>query len=207
MNSGQKRVKPLSILPNPKPNPQGKGVVPILQDLERLQNCVASRKSAADFLRDYCVSSMILQATFQFQPVVGKHYFLYARDKNFALSLIAPHEWGTRQSGEFLGLCQLRSDMTWEMNTTDLRETSMALAMARDFIKRFMRTLAEQDSIDDNLPFYVSGLPYHQRVLGTALASSLRQSMPEKAANIQALLRDQPDLIAPPMQIDSIDSP
>ena len=141
---------------------------------------------------------MILGATFRFKPVVGKNYFLYVREKNLALSLIAPHEWGQCHPGKFLGRCKLRSDMTWEMDTTGLHESSTALATARDFIGQFVRTLAEQDSIRENLPFYVSELPYYQRILGTALASSLRKSMPEKADDIKALLRESPDLIALP---------
>ncbi|MEH6592293.1 MAG: DUF2452 domain-containing protein [Halioglobus sp.] len=181
--------------PKPNPNPQGKGLVPVLQDLASLQSCVAARKSAADFFRDYCVSSMILGATFGFKPVVGKDYFLYVREQNFSLSLIAPHEWGQCHHGEFLARCELRPDMTWEMDTAELNESSTALAAARDFIEQFVSTIAEQDSISENLPFYVSQLPYYQRMLSTALASSLRQCMPDKADDMKAVLKEQSELI------------
>lgn len=180
----------------PKPNPQGKGLVPVLQDLASLQTGVVARKTAADFLRDYCLSSLILGASFRFKPVVGNHYFLYVREQDLVLSLIAPHEWVQYQPGEFLARCELRPDMTWDMDTADLDESSTALATARDFIEQFVGTLTEQDSIRENLPFYVRKLPYYQRMLSTALASSLKQSMPDKADDMKALLKAQPDLIS-----------
>ena len=176
----------------PNPNPQGKGLVPVLQDLESLQSVVVVRKSAADFLRDYCVSSMILGATFRFKPVVGNNYYLYVTDQDFALSLIAPHEWGQHHPREFVARCVLRPDMTWEMDIAELAESSPALATAREFIEQFVGSIAQQDSIRQNLPFYVSELPYYQRMLTTALASSLRQSMPDKVDDMKALLKDQP---------------
>lgn len=178
--------------PKLNPNPQGKGLVPVLRDLESLQEVVVVRKSAADFLRDYCVSSMILGAKFRFKPVVGNNYFLYVTGSDFSLSLIAPHEWGQRYPGEFMARCVLRPDMTWQMDTAELDENSPALETARDFIEQFVGTIAEQDSIRQNLPFYVSELPYYQRMLTTALASSLRQSMPDKMDDMKALLKDQP---------------
>lgn len=88
--------------------------------------------------------------------------------------------------------CVLRPDMTWQMDTAELDENSPALETARDFIEQFVGTIAEQDSIRQNLPFYVSELPYYQRMLTTALASSLRQSMPDKVDDMKALLKDQP---------------
>ena len=182
----------------PKPNPQGKGLVQVLHDLASLQNGAVARKSAADFLRDYCVSSMILGATFGFKPVVGKNYYLYVRERNLALSLIAPHEWRQYTPGEFLARCELRPDMTWKMDTADLDENSLALETARDFIGEFVQTIAEQDSIRQSLPFYVSERPYYQRMLTTALASSLRRSMPDKADDMKTLLKEQPELITLP---------
>jgi len=107
------------------------------------------------------------------------------------MSLIAPHEWGQHKHGEFLARCRLRTDMTWEMEMSALDENSSALAMARSFVKEFVDAIAQQRSICDNLPFYVSELPYYQRMLATALASSLQRSLPKTGDNIKALLSER----------------
>ena len=181
---------PLST-PYNNPNPQGKGVVPILRDWSMLQPTVAGPKGAAEFLRDYAVSSLILTAKFGFKPVVGNTYFLYTGEKGWTLSLISPSEWGRNSPGEFLARCRLRVDMTWEMIIEELGEDSDALATARAFIEGFVDILSEQDSISMHLPFYESHLPYYQRMLGTALASSLKTSLPASGDSMKALMAEQ----------------
>jgi hypothetical protein len=166
-------------------------VVPVLRDWGTMQPTVGGAKSPADFLRDYCVSSMVLSAYFRFKPVVGNTYFLYAGGNIWNLSLIAPYEWGERKSGEFLGTCRLRPDMTWEMDTTDMDQDSAAAVRAKSFIEGFVDTLSGQESIANHLPFYVSGLPYYQRMLATALASSLQRTLPHTGDDMQALLLNQ----------------
>lgn len=188
---------PTSINRNPvsgqkNPNPQGKGMVPVLRDWGTMQPVVSGPKSPADFLRDYCISSLVLAAHFRFKPVVGKDYFLYASEQGWSLSLIAPEEWGQRKVGEFVARCRLRLDMTWEMDTSRLEESSPALAMARNFVRGFVATLSGQESIVTQLPFYIAGLPYYQRLLATALASSLQRTLPPGGDDMQALLRAQP---------------
>ena len=174
-----------------KPNPQGKGLVPVLQDWSGLQTGVLGPKSPADFIRDYCISSLILSANFRFKPVVEKPYFLYANEHKMSLSLIAPHEWGQYQPGEFLGTCQLRRDMTWAIDLSELEEHSPALAIAREFVREFIVTFSKQDSIRRNLPFYVKELPYYRGRLATALASSLQRSLPEAGDDAKALFSEQ----------------
>jgi len=83
--------------------------------------------------------------------------------------------------------------MTWEMATPECDEHSEALAKARIFIRRFVDALSAQESIASQLPFYVSGLPYYQRLLATALASSLQRSLPRTGDDMQALLKDLPE--------------
>ncbi|MEH6584363.1 MAG: DUF2452 domain-containing protein [Halioglobus sp.] len=179
-----------------EPNPQGKGLVPVLQDWSTMRTGALERKSPADFLRDYCISSLVLSATFGFKPVVEKTYFLYARKKGLSLSLIAPFEWGNIDSVEFLGSCHLRSDMTWEMSISLLDEESNGLANARTYIREFLASLSEQSAICDHLPFYTAELPYYQRMLSTALASSLQQSLPDTGDDVKALLSHQPGLLS-----------
>ena len=178
------------------PNPQGKGVVPVLRDWGTMQPLVLGSKSPVEFLRDYCASSLVLAATFRFKPVVGNTYYLYAGEDEWTLSLIAPHEWGQDKAEEFLAECRLRRDMTWEMDTAVLAEDAAALARARRFIQGFIDTLGEQDSISANLPLYVSSMPYYQRMLATALASSLERSLPHTGDSMKILLSQLPDHLA-----------
>jgi len=174
------------------PNPQGKGLVPILRDWGTMQPTVSGTKSSADFLRDYCLSSLVLSAHFRFKPVVGKTYFLYASEQGWSLSLIAPQEWRQRKDDDFVAACRLRPDMTWDTDTSQVDERSPALARAQTFICGFVDAFARQASISAHLPFYCAALPYYQRMLGTALASSLQRSLPDTGEDVQALLKALP---------------
>jgi hypothetical protein len=181
----------VSDTPQKNPNPQGKGLVPILQDWASLQTGTLGPKTPAAFLRDYCMSSLALTATFRFKPVIGKPYFLYAGDRNWMLSMIAPGEWGQNAPGDFVANCCLRPDMTWHMDVSELKEGSVAAAKAREYIQEFLTGLSEQDSISQSLPFYVRKLPYYPRMLAAALSSSLKQSLPPSGDNVKALLAGQ----------------
>ncbi len=77
-------------------------MVPILRDWATVQPSTSVAKAPDIFLRDYCISSLVLAAKFRFKPVLGKSYFLYVRDNDWMMSLIAPHEWGQRQPGDNL---------------------------------------------------------------------------------------------------------
>lgn len=156
-----------------------------------MQPTVAGSKGAGEFLRDYAISSLILTAKFGFKPVVGNTYFLYATEQGWTLSLIAPEEWGQSSPGEYLASCRLRVDMTWEMSVSTLGEDSSALTRARNFIQGFMGVLAEEELISTTLPYYQSQLPYYQRMLGTALASSLKKSLPASGDSVKALIAEQ----------------
>lgn len=170
------------------PNPQGKGVVPVLRDWQSFTPMALAPKTAANFLRDYCVSSLVLAADFRFKPVVGKTYYLYATSDGWSLTLIAPQEWGERKAGKFLASCQLRADMTWEMDAADLADQPEALAQARQFIEGFVDALSEQETIEEHLPYYVQEMPYYRRMLATALSASLKHTLPPSGDNMKALL-------------------
>ena len=173
------------------PNPQGKGLVPLLRDWHSIQPALRGPKTPADFLRDYCLSSMVLAAEFRFKPVVGQRYFLYARENGWSLSLVAPHEWGERRVGQFVANCQLRTDMTWNLDASGMDPSSLAATRAQTFICAFVATLSSHPSITAHLPFYKATVPYYQRLLGTALASSLSASLPPGGDDMQALLQAQ----------------
>ncbi len=173
------------------PNPQGKGVVPLLRDWEGVRPGVAAIKAPETVLRDYCISSLVLAARFHFKPVIGKDYYLYARGRDWTMSLIGPLEWGQREPGAFLGRCRLRQDMTWEIDVSaESGAHAAAMEKAQEFVAGFVESLAERGAIDEDLPFFVRELPYYQRLLATALATSLQRSLPPDGGDeIVKLLR------------------
>ena len=63
------------------------------------------------------VSERIYQATVQFQPVIGKIYYLYKKNNaKDLLSMISPEEWGSNFPYEsFEAEVRLLSDHTWEI--------------------------------------------------------------------------------------------
>jgi len=64
-------------------------------------------------------------------------------------------------------------------------------------VEAFVETVSGQDEIAANLPFYASNLPYYQRLLGTALASSLQRSMPDNSLEVKTLLADAQEWLLP----------
>lgn len=169
------------------PNPQGKGVVPTLGDLARFNPDSVRRKPPLEFFRDYCVSSLVLAARFQFRPVVGRDYFLYSRENTWLLSLISPEEWGANLPGPFVATCTLRTDMTWQVVFTAIDGDVQLTDKLQNFVDGFSAALASQDDILEELPFFVAHLPYYQRVLATGLAASLQRSSPSAPALAAAL--------------------
>lgn len=63
------------------------------------------------------VSNRIYQAQMNFEPIIGKTYFLYAKEnEEDVLSMIGPNEWGSRLPyAAFIASVQLLSDHTWEV--------------------------------------------------------------------------------------------
>lgn len=178
------------------PNPQGKGIVPVLADWYSLQPAELLARSAHDFLRDYCLSSLVLSADFNFKPVPGQPYYLYLTQKGWNLSLIAPEEWQDCRSDKFLGTCTLRSDMTWKVDVAQLSDDSPITTSARDFVRAFVRTLTEQRTITEHLPVYAQELPYYRRMLAAAMSKSLKQSLPPGGDHIGSLLAAKDPLMA-----------
>ena len=160
------------------PNPQGKGLVPVLDAWQSLQPVAVAPKSAPRLLGDYMVSLLVLSAEFSFQPVPGKPYYLYWREGNWQLSLISPAEWGPQHPGECLGECQLGFDMTWHL--IPQRETAFSanlLHAIEQFTALFSEQLASAETLEDTLPFYVRQLPFYRRLSASGLAASLQHSI------------------------------
>lgn len=159
------------------PNPQGKGTLPVLQDWAALRPQLPGRKSPADVIRDYCLSSLVLAAKFRFKPVRDKPYYLYSDRHDWTLSLIAPHEWGERAPGDYVARCHLRPDMTWQLDIDDGCLDGPVRARLESFVEGFCAAVTDRESLLDGLPFYVHELPYFQRMAATGLAASVTHSV------------------------------
>ena len=159
-------------------NPQGKGLVPVLEAWHGAQPQGVGEKSAGRILTDYFVTLLILSADFDFRPVPGCAYYLYLCDTRWRLSLISPEEWGDRMPGSGLGRCRLQTDMTWSLELlADLhRDETMRDALV-GFHSGFLELLERHETLEDGLPHYVAGLPYYRRLLAAGLATSLSQSL------------------------------
>jgi len=160
-------------------NPQGKGVVPVLESLVQTRALASViPKHINQISSELFTSLFVLHSQFQFKPVVGKHYWLYQRDKQFQLSLISPQEWGGYRFGLFVGECVLQQDITWSL-TLDEAAINDQVLMRYIENKRceFEKTLCSAKTVEDVLPFYLEALPFYQRVFASALANSLKNSM------------------------------
>lgn len=159
------------------PNPQGKGLVPVLEHWQSIRPGAVAAKDAGTLLNDYVVSLLILSAQFRFKPVVGNNYYLYRSGGVWRLSLIAPWEWADPGPGVYVGACRLRPDMTWEMNpAADIDSHPELLADLAAFVRAFVAELDSRDTLEAGLPFYVAGLPFYQRLLATGLAVSVKRT-------------------------------
>ena len=162
-----------------QPNPQGKGLVPVMDSLAESRATIPVPPKQIDQISSELFTSLfVLHSRFQFKPVVGKSYWLYWRNNDFHLSMIAPQEWGGAGYGQYVGECVLHKDVTW---TLTLHASTAQNADIMQLIERrrqeFQQALNSADAVDDVLPVYLESLPFYQRVLASALASSLKVSM------------------------------
>lgn len=161
------------------PNPQGKGLVPVLESLmQTRKNLAVPAKDILQIANELFTSLFVLNSQIKFKPVVGRAYWLYRKDSIYGLSLIAPEEWSPSHYGQFIGACELQPDLTWTLELSEQCRGDLAL-MAEITLQweRFDQKLNTAEYIDDILPVYIATLPFYSRVLASALAHSLGQSM------------------------------
>ena len=161
------------------PNPQGKGLVPVLESLAESRALISSvPKQINQISTELFTSLFVLHSQFQFKPVPGKSYWLYQRGEQFQLSLISPQEWGNDTFGLYVGECVLQPDITWSLSLdTAAASNETLMTLIKDKQTEFELAMKSADSVDSVLPFYLDGLPFYQRVFASALANSLKQSM------------------------------
>lgn len=159
-------------------NPQGKGLVPLLEAWHSAQPVAVKAKSEQHILADYFTSLLVLSAEFAFKPRPGVRYHLYLATQGWQLSLISPNEWGSRIPGPYLGRARLRADMTWQIEVDAAIDAESDMAEALDAFQEGFRSLvAREGTLEANLPFYRRELPYYRRLAAAGLSSSLARSV------------------------------
>ncbi|MGN8160617.1 DUF2452 domain-containing protein [Salinisphaera sp. RV14] len=174
------------------PNPDGKGVSPVLATLDEARGglAAAAPKHIDQVATELFTSLFVLESEFRFKPVVGKTYYLYRQPERFWLGITPPDMLGETVAGRFIGTCVLQPDMTW---TLELAATVAADAhfMAWLAARRaaFERRLGEAETVDDILPVYESRLSFYRRASAFGVAHSLSRSM--SASGISGLSYDE----------------
>lgn len=163
---------------HPEGNPQGKGLTPVLEALAAMRPWQPGVKQAEQVLREFCLSTLVLSSRFDFRVVPGKTYYLYRVREQWQLSLIAPEEWGQRMPGTWVAQCELRPDMTWDLALAeDVAEDQALVDALEAHLRGFVERLAEAGSLEQALPVYEASLPWQQRMMATALSSSLQTTL------------------------------
>lgn len=55
-------------------------------------------------------NELIFNSSYNFNPIIGKEYYLYEKKKKIFLSIITPEEWNLKCIGKF----KLQSNNTWK---------------------------------------------------------------------------------------------
>lgn len=161
------------------PNPQGKGLTPVLEGLDQARPGVPLPPKPIDQVSHELFTSLfVLNSEFRFRPRVGKSYWLYRVDGRFKLLMLAPGQWSAGPPGQFIGECVLREDITWTLVLDEKASRDPGLL---DWIqaerRRLEETLDSAQTLEEALPDYVAAMPFYNRLLAHGLSSSLRVSL------------------------------
>nr|CAA6809687.1 MAG: Unknown protein [uncultured Thiotrichaceae bacterium] len=161
------------------PNPQGKGLVPVLAALSAAAyRSTAVPKQVEQIASELFTSMFVLESSFGFKPVPGRSYWLYRESGHYKLSLLSPEQWSAAVFGEVIGQCVLQNDLTW---TLELSSEALGDIEFMDYIAERRRLFGEElqgaETVGDLLPVFQQKLPFYQRVFASAMAGSLGRSM------------------------------
>ena len=161
------------------PNPQGKGLVPVLAALGGAKSgIIVLPKHVEQVAAELFTSMFILESRFSFKPVRGRSYWLYRYGERFQLSLMAPQQWSVGTFDQVIGCCELHDDLVWTLTLSEESSNDQGfMAFIATRRERFQQALQAGQSLDEALPVYVQKLPFYQRVFASALAGSLGKSM------------------------------
>lgn len=161
------------------PNPQGKGLVPVLQGLQQhLQQPVLVPKHIDQIEMELFTSLFVLQSALKFNPVPGQSYWMYEAETGYRLLMVGPDEWLRSYPGRCVGECVLQTDRTWTLVLQPaLVDDAAFLARIEILRTRMLGALEQAATIEDILPAYEEGLGYHGRIMAFILGKSLLTSM------------------------------
>jgi hypothetical protein len=161
------------------PNPQGKGLVPVLQGLQQHWDRMQVPPKQIDQISlELFTSLFVLQSDFKFAPVPGMRYWMYEREGAYRLMLVAPGEWNGAMPGRCIGMCQLQKDRTWTLSLeSEVAADSWFMEEIEARRHKLDSLLEQAESVEDVLPAFEKGLGYQSRVLAFILGRSLRTSM------------------------------
>jgi hypothetical protein len=173
------------------PNPQGKGLVPVLQGLQQHWARVQVAPKQIDQVSlELFTSLFVLQSEFRFNPVPGQDYYLYQVGEVYRLLLVGPDEWTGAAPGRYIGHCMLQDDRTWtlELDPEAAADTDfMAKVEARR--AALQQRIEGVEALEDALPTFEAELGYYGKALSFILGKSLRASM--QLSGIHALSYEQ----------------
>lgn len=180
------------------PNPQGKGLVPVLQGLQQHWAQVRVPPKHIDQVSlELFTSLFVLQSEIRFNPVPGQDYWLYRQGKRWKLSMVAPAEWGTKLPGRYVGHCVLQPDRTWTLELdAEVAGDPAFMAEVEAHRAQLQERLERAETLEAVLPGYEDRLGYHGKVLAFILGKSLRSSM--QLSGIAALDYRQAKGLLPP---------
>jgi hypothetical protein len=172
-------------------NPQGKGLVPVLQSLAALQQLPTHDRSSRQWLLDYLAGALIVSAKFSFKPLINRTYHLYWCEDEWTLSMISPREWGDRLQTSPVAACVLRDDYSWQLSPHESVAQNHELMAALDtFQAGFLAFIDTTTPLVDNLPFHQADLPWYPRLVALGLAKTLQASLAHAGMSGQNLLTD-----------------
>lgn len=159
-------------------NPQGKGLVGVIDDFHRSTPMNVTAKSPHQWLADYFTSILVLNAECMLKPVIDTSYYLYLKNDIWKLSLIEPTAWNVDVSGIYFAECILHADRTWSVTPKEHWQQCEALLVTIKRIQNeFISSLDNEKPLEEQLPFYNARLPYYRRISANALARSLKKSL------------------------------
>lgn len=173
------------------PNPQGKGLVPVLQGLQQHWARVQVAPKQLDQVSlELFTSLFVLQSEFRFNPVPEQDYYLYQVGAGYRLLLVGPDEWPRGYSGRYIGHCMLLEDRTWTLALDpDVAADEQFMAQIEARREALQQRLEAAATLEEALPTFEAELGYYGQALSFILGKSLRVSM--QLSGIHALSYEQ----------------
>jgi len=173
------------------PNPQGKGLVPVLQGLhQHWARIDVAPKQLDQISLELFTSLFVLQSEFRFNPVPGQDYYMYQSEQGFRLLLVGPDEWTGARPGRYIGHCLLLPDRTWSLALdAAVAADDVFMAVIEQRRQALQQRLEAAETLEDALPTFEAELGYYGKALSFILGKSLRVSM--QLSGIHALSYEQ----------------